>query len=162
MIDISPSNLDSNLCFMQPSVSHDVLCIKVKYARWQYTALMYSFSYLEAVCCSMSSSNCFFLTCIQISQETGQVVWYAHLFHNFLQFIVTQTVKGFLIVNKEEVDVFLELSCFFDDPIWSLVHLPFLNPAWTFGSSQFTYCSSLAWKFLSIMLLVCEMSAIVW
>ena len=60
----------------------------------------------------MSSSNCFFLTCIQISQEAGQVV-----FQNFLQFIVIHTVKGFGIVNKAEIDVFLELSCFFDDPV---------------------------------------------
>ena len=76
-----------------------------------YTALTYSFSYLETVCCSMSSSNCCFLTHIQISQEAGQVVWYSHLFQNFPQFIVTHTVKGFGIVNKAELDVFLELSC---------------------------------------------------
>ena len=77
---------------------------------------MYSFSYLEQVCCFMSSSNCCFLTCIQISQEAGQVVWYSHLFQNFLQFLVIHIVKGFGIVNKAEIDVFLELSCFFDDP----------------------------------------------
>ena len=65
----------------------------------------------------MSSSNCCFLTCIQISQEAGQVVWYSHLFHNFPQFIVIHTVKGFGIVNKAEIDAFLELSCFFDDPV---------------------------------------------
>ena len=65
----------------------------------------------------MSSSNCCFLTCIQISQEAGQVVWYSHLFQNFPQFIVIHTVKGFGIVNKAEIDVFLELSCFFDDPV---------------------------------------------
>ena len=65
---------------------------------------------------SMSSSNCCFLTCIQISQEAGQVVWYSHLFKNFPQFVVIHTVKGFGVVNKAEVDVFLELSCFFDDP----------------------------------------------
>src|SRR5574340_298347 len=64
----------------------------------------------------MSSSNCCFLTCIQVSQEAGQVVWYSHLFQNFPQFIVIHTVKGFGIVNKAEIDVFLELSCFFDDP----------------------------------------------
>ena len=80
------------------------------------TALMYCFSYLEPVCCSMSSSNCCFLTCIQVSQEAGQVVWYSHHFQNFPQFIVIHTVKGFGIVNKAEIDVFLELSCFFDDP----------------------------------------------
>ena len=77
---------------------------------------MYSFSYLEPVCCFMSSSNCCFLTCIQISQEAGEVVWYSHLFQNFPQFIVIHTVKGFGIVNKAEKDVFLELSCFFHDP----------------------------------------------
>ena len=77
---------------------------------------MDSFSYLEPVCCSMSSSNCCFLTCIQISQEADQVVWYSHLFQNFPQFIVIHTVKGFGIVNKAEIDVFLEFSCFLDDP----------------------------------------------
>ena len=64
---------------------------------------MYSFSYLEPVCCSMSSFNCCFLTCIQISQEAGQVVWYSHLVKNFPQFIVIHTVKGFGIVNKAEI-----------------------------------------------------------
>ena len=78
---------------------------------------MYSFSYLEPVCCSMSSSNCCFLTCIQTSQEAGQVVRYSHLLKNFPYFIVIHTVKGFGIVNKAEVDVLLELSCFFDDPV---------------------------------------------
>ena len=67
---------------------------------------MCSFSYLEPVCCSMSSSNCCFLTCIQVSQEAAQVVWYSHLFQNFPQFIVIHAVKGFGIVNKAEIDVF--------------------------------------------------------
>ena len=77
---------------------------------------MYSFSYLEPVCSSMSSSNCCFLTCIQVSQEAGQVAWYSRVFQNFPQFIVIHTVKGFGIANKVEIDVFLELSSFFDDP----------------------------------------------
>ena len=98
----------------------------------------------------MSSSNCCFLTRIQVSQEAGQVVWYSHLFQNFPQFIVIHTVKGFGIVNKVEIDVFLELSSFFDDQrmlaIWSLVPLPFQKPAWTSGSSRFMYCWSLAWR----------------
>ena len=64
----------------------------------------------------MSSSNCCFLTYIQISQETGEVVWYSHLLKNFPQFVMIHTVKGFSIVNEAEVDVFLELSCFFCDP----------------------------------------------
>ena len=74
---------------------------------------MYSFPNLEPVCCSMSS----FLTCIQISQEAGQVVCYFHLLKNFPQFVVIHTVKSFEIVNKAEVNVFLELSCFFNDPM---------------------------------------------
>ena len=57
-----------------------------------------------------------FLTCIWISQEAGQVVWYSHLFQNFPQFVVIHTVKGFGVVNKEEVVIFLEHSCFFNDP----------------------------------------------
>ena len=64
----------------------------------------------------MSSSNCCFLTSIQISQEAVQVVWYSHLFQNYPQFIVIHTVKGFGIVGKAEIDVFLELSYFLHDP----------------------------------------------
>ena len=79
--------------------------------------MTYSFPYLEPVCCSMSSSNCGFLTCIQISQVTGQVVWYSHILKNFPQFIVIHTVKGFGIVNKAKVDVFLEFPCFFNDTV---------------------------------------------
>ena len=62
-------------------------------------------------------SNCCFLTYIQIPQEVDQVVWSFHLFQNFPQFIVIHTVKGFGIVNKAEIDVFLELSCSFNDPV---------------------------------------------
>ena len=65
----------------------------------------------------MSSSNCCFLTCIQVSQEAGKVVCYSQLFKNFPQFVVIHTVKSFSIVNEAEVEVFLEFSCFFYDPI---------------------------------------------
>ena len=65
----------------------------------------------------LSSSNCCFLTCTQVSQEAGLVAWYSHLFQNFSQFIAIHIVKGFGIVNKAKIDVFLELSCFFDDPV---------------------------------------------
>ena len=78
---------------------------------------MYSFPNLEPIYCSMYSSNCFFLTCIQISQEAGQDVWYSHLLKNFPEFVVIHSVKGCGVVNKAEVDVFLEFSCIFDDPI---------------------------------------------
>ena len=88
----------------------------------------------------MSSSNCCFLNCIQISQEASQVVWYFHLFKNFPQFIVIHTVEGFGIVNKVEVDVFLELSCFFNDPmdVGNLIS----------GSSAFSKSSLNIWKFM--------------
>ena len=59
---------------------------------------MYSFSYLEPVCCSMSSSNCCFLTCIQVSQEADQVVWYSHLFQK-------EIVVGVISENQQEVKV---------------------------------------------------------
>ena len=76
------------------------------------------FPNLEPVPCSMSSSNCCFLTSIQVSQEADKVVWYFHLFKNFPQSVVIYTVKGFSIVNEAELDVFfLEFFCFFYDPI---------------------------------------------
>ena len=75
--------------------------------------MTYSFPNLEPVHCSMSGSNCCFLTCIQVLQEAGKVVWYSQHFKTFPQFAVIHTVKGFGIVNKTEVDAFLEFSCFF-------------------------------------------------
>ena len=97
------------------------------------------------VCCSMSTSNCCLLTCIQVSQEAGQVVWYSHLFQNFPQLLVIHTVKGFGIVNKAETDVFLELSCFFHDPadVGNLIS----------GSSAFSKTSLHIWKFMVHVLL---------
>ena len=109
---------------------------------------------------------CCSLICIKVSQEPGQVVWYSHLFKNFPQFVVIHTVKGFSVVSEPEVDIFLEFSCFSMIQrilaIWSLVPLPFLNPAYTYGSSWFTYCWSPSWRILSITLLACEMRTIVW
>ena len=93
----------------------------------------------------MSSSNCCFLTSIQVSQEGGQVVWYSHLLQNFPQFIVIHTIKGFDIVNKAEIDVFLELSCFFDDPA-NAVNL-------ISGSSAFCKSILSIWKFTVHVLL---------
>ena len=113
----------------------------------------------------MSSSNCCFLTCIQISQEAGKVVWYSYLLKNFSQSVVIHTVKGFGVVNEAEVDFFQNSLAFsmiqWMLATWSLVPLPFLNPAWTSGGSRFLYYWNLAWKILSITLLTCEMSAIV-
>jgi len=88
----------------------------------------------------MSSSNCCFLTCIQISQEPGEVVWYSHIFKNYQQFVVIHTIKGFDVVSKAQVDVFLELSCFFDYPVdvGNLIS----------GSSAFTKSSLNIWNFM--------------
>ena len=83
----------------------------------KYTALSYSFLSFELVCCSMSDSNYRSLTHTQVSQETDNVVWYSHLFKNFPRFVVIHTVKDFGIVNTAEVDGFLKLSCFFNDPM---------------------------------------------
>ena len=105
---------------------------------------MYSFPYLEPVCCSTSSSECCFLTCTQISQEAGQVAQYSHLF-NFPQFPVIHTVKGFGIVNKAKVDVFLEFSFFLNDPtdLGNLIS----------GSSAFSKTSLNIWNFMVYILL---------
>ena len=134
----------------------------------QDTALTNSFPNLEPNCssmlhCSMSSSNCCFLTCIQIFQRAGKVVWYSHLCQNFPQLIVIHTIKGFGIVNKAEIDVFLELSCFFDDPtdVGNVISgsSAFSKSSLNIWSSQFMYCWSLAWRILSITLLVCAAAA---
>ena len=106
---------------------------------------MYSFPNLEPVYCSMTSSNSCFLTCLPISQEAGQVVWYSHLFQNFPPFVVIHTVKGFGVVNKAEVDVFLELSCFFYDPVYVGNLIP--------GSCAFSKSSLNIWKFTVHILL---------
>jgi len=93
----------------------------------------------------LSSSNCSFLTCIQISQEAGQVVWCSHLFQDFPQFVMIYTVKGFGIINKAEVDVFLEFSSLFYDPmdVGNLIS----------GSSVFSKSSWNIWKFMVHILL---------
>ena len=109
---------------------------------------MHSFSNLQWVLCSMSGSNCSnycFLTCIQVSQEAGKVFWYSHLFKNFPQFVVIHTVKGFSVVNEAEVNIFLELPCFFYDPtdVSNLMS----------GSSAFSKSSFYIWEFLIPILL---------
>ena len=104
---------------------------------------MYSFPNLEPVHCFMSGSNCCFLTCIQVSQEADKVVWYSHLLKNFP--VCCDPHKVFDIVNKAEIDVFLELSCFFLDPadVGNLIS----------GSSAFSQSSLNIWKFTVHILL---------
>ena len=106
---------------------------------------MYSFPDLESLHFSMSSSNCCFLTSIHVSQEAGKVVCFSHLFKNVSQFVVIHTVKDFSVVNKVEVDVFLEFPCFFYDAtnVDKLIS----------GSSAFSKSSLNIWKFLVHVLL---------
>ena len=91
----------------------------------------------------MSSSNCCFLTYIQVSQESGQVVWYSHLFQNFP--VYRDPHKGFAIISKAEIDIFLELSWFFYDPadVGNLIS----------ASSAFSKTSLNIWKFTVHVLL---------
>ena len=105
---------------------------------------MYSFPNFEPFCCSISGSH-YCLTCIQVSQESGKAVWYSHLLKNFPQFVVIHRVRGFSIVG-EAVDVFLELSCFFYDPVdvGSLI-----SGFFAFSKSSLLYI----WKFLVHILL---------
>ena len=105
---------------------------------------MYSFPDLEPVHCSISSSNCCFLTCIQISQEADKVVWYSHLLKNFSQFVVNHTVKSFGVVSEAEVDVFGTLLFFYDP-----ADVGNLMP----GSSTFSKSSLNIWKFTVHVLL---------
>ena len=89
------------------------------------------------------------------------MVWYSHLFKNFSQFIVIHTVKCFGIVNETEVDVFLELSCFIDDPtdVGNLISgsCAFSKTSWNIR--EFTVHVLLAWRILSITLIACAIAA---
>ena len=126
---------------------------------------IYSLDVLLSQFCSMFGSNCCFLSCLQASQETGKVVWYSHLYKDFPQLAVIHTVRGFSIVNEAKVIFFLN-PCFFYDPtdVGNVIS----------SSSAFSKSSLYIWKKfsvhlllktslkgLSIILLACEMSAIV-
>ena len=140
VIDISPCNLESSLCFTQPGMLHYITTFKLNKQGDKIQPCHY-FPNFEPVHCSISSSNCCFLTCIQVSQEAVKVVWYFHLFKNFP--VCCDPHKSFSIVTEAEVDVFLEFSCFSYDPtnIGNLISgsLAFSNPACIPGSSWFTY-----------------------
>ena len=106
---------------------------------------MYSSPNLEPVSCSISGPYHGSLTCLLVSQNAGQVLWNSHLLKNFPQFVLIHTFKGFSIVNKAEVNVFLELSYFFNDPtdVGNLIS----------GSSSFFKSSLYIWNFLVHILL---------
>ena len=116
---------------------------------WQYATLTYSFPSLEPVHYSMSGSNCCFLTCTQVSQEVGRMVWYFYLFRDFPQVCVIHTVKGSSTVDEADIDVFLELSCFFYDSadVGNLIS----------GTSAFSKPSLYIWKFSVHILLKCSL-----
>ena len=123
---------------------------------------------VEQVHCSMSVSNCCFLTCIKFSQKTGKVVWYSYLFKKFSTVCLVNTIKGFSTVNEAGIVVFLEFSSFFYDPT-DVINL-------NSGSSAFSKSSFYIWMFSFDVLLkphlenfehyflLCEMSdcAVVW
>ena len=100
---------------------------------------MYFFPSFEPVCCSVSSSNCCFLSCMQVSQEADKVVWYSHLLKNFLQFVVIHTVKGFSQINEAEWIFYWNSLAFFYDPtdVGNLIS----------GSSAFSKSSLYIWNF---------------
>ena len=104
--------------------------------------LLFSQSWTNS--CSIQGCNSCFLTCIQISQETGKMVWYFHLLKSFPHFVMIHTVKEFSVVDETEVMFFLKFSCFFCDPmdVGNLIS----------GSSAFSKHSLKVWK-----LLVCVM-----
>ena len=108
-------------------------------------ALSYSFLNLEPISCSIQGSNCCFLTHIQISQETGKMVWCSHLFKSFTQFAMVHTVRSFSIVNETELDVFLMFFCFLYNPanVGNLIS----------SSSVFSKPSLAIWKFLVCIML---------
>ena len=103
-------------------------------------SLSYSFLNLELVSCSIQGSTCCFLTHIQVSQVTGKMVRYSHLFKSFPQLVMIYTVKGFSVVNETEVDVFLEFLCFLYDPANAGKLIS--------GSFAFSKSSLNIWKFL--------------
>ena len=114
--------------------------------------------------CFVSGSNCCFLTPVQVSQETGEVICTPVSLRIF-QFVVIHTVKSFSVVSEVELDVFLELLCFLYDStsVGNLIScsLSFLNPAHTPEISLLMYYWSLSWRILSITLLACEIRTIV-
>ena len=124
------------------SVLQSQLCLLLQV--FLVSAFSYSFPNFEPVWYSMFGSNFYFLTHIQVSLETGKVVWYSHIFKNFPQFVVIHTVKNFTIVNEAEVDVFLEFPCFLHDPmnIDNLIS----------GSSAFPESSLYIWKLVHVLL----------
>ena len=122
-----------------PACASSSLAFHMMYSAYKLISrVMYSFPNFETVCCSMSGSNCCFLTCIQVSQKASKAVWYSYLFKNFLVCCDSHSQWLYSMVNEAEVGVFLELSCFFYDPM-DVVNL-------ISGSSAFSKSMNI-WKF---------------
>ena len=149
------------MCFIQSSILHDVLCIQTG---WLYPFLTYSFPNLEPV---VPYTVLTIAPCPEYRfLRRHKVFLYSCLFNNFPQFVVIHTVKGFSVVSEADIDVFLEFSCIFYDPmdVSNLISgsSAFSNPPWKTGCFRFMYCWSQAWRILSITLLACEMRTLVW
>ena len=138
VIDISPGNLDSTLCFIQPGISQTYSTYKLNNHGDNVQPWHTPLPILNQSVVPRPVLTCF-LTCIQVSQKAGKVVWYSHLFKNFPQFVVIQTVKVSSIINKAEIDVFLEFSWFFYNSmdVGNLIS----------DSSAFSESSLYIWKF---------------
>ena len=136
VIDISSGNLDSSCASPSPAF---LMMYSVYKLNKQGDNIPPWHSPSQFGTSLMSGSNCCFLTCIQVSRETGNMVWYSHLLKNVPQFVVIHTVKGFQTVNETEIDAFLEFPCFFYDPadVGNLIS----------GSSAFSKSSLYIWKF---------------
>ena len=153
------------LCFLQPSISHDVLCIKVKQAGWQIQSWCIAFPIWKQsiVCPVLTVSSWPAYTFLRKQVRWSGIPISFRIFHNLSKHSV------FSIVNKAEVDVFLEFFSYDPTDVSNLISgfSAFLNPVWTSGSSQFMYCWSLFWRILSIILLakwvqLCGHLSILW
>ena len=127
------------------SLAFLLMCSAYRLEKWQQTALSYSFLNLKPISCSIQGFNCCFLTCIQVSQETGKMVWYSHLSESFPQFVMICTVKGFHVVNETEIAVLLKFPCILYTPatVGNLIS----------SSSSFSKPSMDIWKFLIHLIL---------
>ena len=153
-IYISPRLFSSRLVFLRMYTAYKLNKQGEQYTAWHTPFPIWNQSIVPCPVLTVASWPAYRFLRRQVRWSGVPISW--RIFHSLLW----STVKGF------GIDVFLELSCFFYDPtdVDNLISgpLPFLNPAWTSASSRFTYCWSLAWRILSIAVIVCEMSAIVW
>ena len=133
------------------SLAYLMMCSAYRLKKWGVCChpicgiLWYSFFNLEPISCSIQGSSCCFLAHIQVSQETGKMFWYSHLFKSVSQFVMFHTVRGFSLVSETEEDIFVEFPCF----LYDLANVGNLISA----SSSFSKPSLDTWKFLVCIIL---------